>query len=233
MFCKWCGGKLTPSDTSCKRCGKEVPALSDCGGFYDLVSNEKKNAEKTPFQASPAAAPQVFSTPAASSPVIPPPVVHSPVVIPSASYMPYESKKTSKQSPAGLFALIIVLVLATAILILTIFLGKPNKQAKKGNIKPSGSVSSITTPSSKQTTTKPSKESKPKDSEESKESKESKGSSKKPAETSAESAKEKPTGSSAETTKGSTSETTPKATSETTSGTTSSTSSSESTDMSA
>ena len=230
MFCKWCGGKLTPSDTSCKRCGKEVPALSDCGGFYDLVSNEKKNAEKTPFQAPPAAAPQVFSTPAASSPVIPPPVVHSPVVIPSASYMPYESKKTSKQSPAGLFALIIVLVLATAILILTIFLGKPNKQAKKGNIKPSGSVSSITTPSSKQTTTKPSKESKPKDSEE---SKESKGSSKKPAETSAESAKEKPSGSSAETTKGSTSETTPKATSEMTSGTTSSTSSSESTDMSA
>lgn len=45
MFCKWCGGNLTSYDTKCKRCGKEVPALSDCGGFYDLVPNAKKIVE--------------------------------------------------------------------------------------------------------------------------------------------------------------------------------------------
>lgn len=42
MFCKWCGGSLTQSDSKCKRCGKEVPALSDCGGFYDLVPDAKQ-----------------------------------------------------------------------------------------------------------------------------------------------------------------------------------------------
>jgi len=47
MFCKWCGGSLTPSDSKCKRCGKEVPALSDCGGFYDLVPDTKQ-PPKTP-----------------------------------------------------------------------------------------------------------------------------------------------------------------------------------------
>ncbi len=41
MFCKWCGGNLAPSETKCKRCGKEIPALSDCGGFYDLVPTAK------------------------------------------------------------------------------------------------------------------------------------------------------------------------------------------------
>ena len=37
MFCKHCGGNISASDTKCKRCGKAVPARSDCGGFYDLV----------------------------------------------------------------------------------------------------------------------------------------------------------------------------------------------------
>lgn len=44
MFCKWCGGRLAPSDSKCKRCGREVPALSDCGGFYDLVPDAKQPA---------------------------------------------------------------------------------------------------------------------------------------------------------------------------------------------
>ncbi len=41
MFCKWCGGNLTSADTKCKRCGREVAARSDCGGFYELVPDEK------------------------------------------------------------------------------------------------------------------------------------------------------------------------------------------------
>lgn len=44
MFCKWCGGDLASSDIKCKRCGREIPALSDCGGFYDLVIVNKDNA---------------------------------------------------------------------------------------------------------------------------------------------------------------------------------------------
>lgn len=37
MICKWCGETLKTGDKTCKRCRREVPALSDCGGFYDLV----------------------------------------------------------------------------------------------------------------------------------------------------------------------------------------------------
>lgn len=40
---------MARNDAKCRRCGKERPALSDCGGFYDLV---------------PQAAPQPASTPA-------------------------------------------------------------------------------------------------------------------------------------------------------------------------
>jgi len=39
MFCKWCGGDLAKNDKKCSRCGRAVPAKSDCGGFYDLVPN--------------------------------------------------------------------------------------------------------------------------------------------------------------------------------------------------
>lgn len=38
MLCKWCGETVTPADRQCRRCGRELPALSDCGGFYDLVN---------------------------------------------------------------------------------------------------------------------------------------------------------------------------------------------------
>ena len=44
MFCKWCGADLPNGVTKCKRCQKEVPALSDCGGFYDLVPYAKSGA---------------------------------------------------------------------------------------------------------------------------------------------------------------------------------------------
>ncbi len=46
MFCKWCGGTLTPSEAKCKRCGRETGALSDCGGFYDLVPTAKTSHPK-------------------------------------------------------------------------------------------------------------------------------------------------------------------------------------------
>lgn len=43
MFCKWCGADLSDSAVKCGRCGREVPALSDCGGFYDLVPSARNN----------------------------------------------------------------------------------------------------------------------------------------------------------------------------------------------
>lgn len=48
MFCKWCGADLPNSANKCTRCGKEVPAMSDCGGFYDLVPNAKRRTAGGP-----------------------------------------------------------------------------------------------------------------------------------------------------------------------------------------
>lgn len=42
MFCKWCGANISGSATVCDRCGRETPAMSDCGGFYDLVPKAKE-----------------------------------------------------------------------------------------------------------------------------------------------------------------------------------------------
>lgn len=53
MICKWCGGKLASSDIKCARCGREVPALSDCGGFYDLVPGAKSGVRTAPVPAAP------------------------------------------------------------------------------------------------------------------------------------------------------------------------------------
>ena len=61
MFCKWCGGKITSSDTKCGRCGREVPPLSDCGGFYDLVPGAKEGVKTSP--AAPAAEKQEKKVP--------------------------------------------------------------------------------------------------------------------------------------------------------------------------
>lgn len=48
MFCKWCGADLPNFTSHCPRCGKEVPAMSDCGGFYDLVPNAKRPSAEVP-----------------------------------------------------------------------------------------------------------------------------------------------------------------------------------------
>lgn len=50
MFCKWCGGTLSPSDLKCARCGKTVPPRSDCGGFYDLMPTAQRKADPDPMQ---------------------------------------------------------------------------------------------------------------------------------------------------------------------------------------
>lgn len=53
MICKWCGASVNAADKKCGRCGREIPALSDCGGFYD-VAPKAPRPEGAP---KPAAAP--------------------------------------------------------------------------------------------------------------------------------------------------------------------------------
>lgn len=116
MFCKWCGGNLASSDTKCKRCGKEVPALSDCGGFYDLVPNAKEPVEVHP---GPVVPPE--------RPTNPPRKPEPPKEVP-----PARSKKASKKSLVGLFALTVV-GFALVILLLVIILGKVNQYSNEVN----------------------------------------------------------------------------------------------------
>lgn len=55
MICKWCGAKIDLKKRKCPSCGREVPPVSDCGGFYDIVP---RNYRQAPAAAAvPAAAP--------------------------------------------------------------------------------------------------------------------------------------------------------------------------------
>lgn len=54
MICKQCGQPLDPAWRQCRRCGRDVPATSDCGGFYGLVPSA---AASVPQQHAPAQAP--------------------------------------------------------------------------------------------------------------------------------------------------------------------------------
>lgn len=106
MFCKWCGATLDISNTKCKRCGKDVPALSDCGGFYDLVPNVKKIVE----------------------------VQSVPVEVQSAPAVMPKRKKNIKRMLVGLVTLTVALVLAIALLILVIALGKKSQAATETEV---------------------------------------------------------------------------------------------------
>ena len=55
MYCKWCSNKLRPTDTVCKVCGRETPAMSDCGGLYNLKYEPSASpvADSGPVQMDP------------------------------------------------------------------------------------------------------------------------------------------------------------------------------------
>ena len=110
MFCKWCGGNLTSYDTKCKRCGREVPALSDCGGFYDLVSNVKKPVEVQP--------------------------VLAPAPTPTPTLAPVSKRKKTnvKRILIGLITLTVALGLAIALLFLVVALCKTNQSATETEV---------------------------------------------------------------------------------------------------
>ena len=116
MICKWCGANLSSSDVKCKRCGKDIPALSDCGGFYDLVPNARKATEG---YTEPVVTPE--------KPVSPPQHPETPKEAP-----PVRSKKSSEKSLLGL-TVITILGFALVILLLVITLGKINQHAETIN----------------------------------------------------------------------------------------------------
>lgn len=72
MICKWCGETIKIGAKTCKRCKRELPALSDCGGFYDLVPKD------TPVP-TPAAEPKPAVQPPVR-PVLPQPKQTNPVI---------------------------------------------------------------------------------------------------------------------------------------------------------
>ena len=116
MFCKWCGGNIASSDTKCKRCGKEVPALSDCGGFYDLVPSAKKPSNAQPEPVAPPVKP-------ASPPRKPEPVREVELA---------RAKKNSKKPFLGL-ALLNVVGFLLVIAMLLIVLSKVNQYSTEVN----------------------------------------------------------------------------------------------------
>lgn len=54
MICKWCGAAIEPRQKCCTNCGREIPPLSDCGGFYDIVPTRRPAAPQ-PSSAAPQA----------------------------------------------------------------------------------------------------------------------------------------------------------------------------------
>lgn len=99
MFCKWCGADLPNSAKKCTRCGRDVPAKSDCGGFYDLVPNAK--SVSTPGTDSSPKAPEVV--PAHAEPV--------------KKDVPAKSKKTGRKGGLHLLITCIGLVLVIVLLL--------------------------------------------------------------------------------------------------------------------
>lgn len=99
MFCKWCGADLPNSAKKCTRCGREVPAKSDCGGFYDLVPNAKSVSAPGPVFSP--KAPE--TAPAHAEPV--------------KKDVPAKGKKTGRKSGLHLLITCIGLVLVIVLLL--------------------------------------------------------------------------------------------------------------------
>ncbi len=50
MFCKWCGKTIRETDATCPNCGRVTPPMSDCGGFYNLVTPDAAPRKRPPAQ---------------------------------------------------------------------------------------------------------------------------------------------------------------------------------------
>ena len=100
MICKWCGAVVSAVDKKCGRCGREIPPMSDCGGFYDLVPNARA--------AAPAAAPM-------TAPVAPPAPNPEELARRAAAKKKAEQMALIRLGVFALVALVIVIMLVVMI----------------------------------------------------------------------------------------------------------------------
>lgn len=97
MICKWCGATADVTKGICTSCGRELPPLSDCGGFYDIVPE----AVRKTFAAE-TVSPEIStqeSTTIPVSPVVPVPPVRG-------------ERRPPRSSGRGLIVVLLALLLA-------------------------------------------------------------------------------------------------------------------------
>ena len=107
MFCKWCGADIPTTTTKCDRCGKENPARSDCGGFFNIAPGSLKPAGESPLKSTMGARPADRPTEPVSAPV----------------------EQTRKSGGTGLLLLCFIGLVVAAVLIITM----SRKNDKPGN----------------------------------------------------------------------------------------------------
>jgi long-chain acyl-CoA synthetase len=98
MICKWCGETLKTGAKTCRRCKREIPAKSDCGGFYDLVPH-----------------------PGTQPPAVPTPAPVMPAMPESAPYgAAAPGKKKRDMNPKILFAGAAALILILLVMVISL-----------------------------------------------------------------------------------------------------------------
>lgn len=46
MICKWCGATIKVTNGKCQSCGRDIPPISDCGGFYNVAPKATRETEQ-------------------------------------------------------------------------------------------------------------------------------------------------------------------------------------------
>lgn len=117
MICKWCGATADVTKGTCPSCGKELPPLSDCGGFYDIVPEAARKAS------APEPAVQEWNAPSTEKNTTQP-------LVASAMPMQGEPQVVQIRPRSGgrvLFVIPIVLLLV-AVLVVSLLLASANRE---------------------------------------------------------------------------------------------------------
>lgn len=106
MICKWCGAAVDTAMKKCPTCGREIPPLSDCGGFYRVVPTAAQAAKQWVD-----ARPRPESSPRGGVPPMP--------LRPTESLPPQRpAPKTARKAPLlALLSLVLLAVLCVFVLL--------------------------------------------------------------------------------------------------------------------
>lgn len=106
MICKWCGAAVDAAMKKCPTCGREIPPLSDCGGFYRVVPTAAQAAKQWAD-----ARPRPESSPHGGVPPMP--------LRPTESLPPQRpAPKTARRAPLlALLSLVLLAVLCVFVLL--------------------------------------------------------------------------------------------------------------------